>query len=93
MTDKRTTPDRPADAIDVVEGPIGSARLRDPAKSRKVGVDLDSLHPIDGQAEESDDTRAIETRTPAPGSRQSTHERQDPDHVGVDWEQTSRDQG
>ena len=91
--DHRQTPDSPPDASDVVDGPIGSASLRDPATSGPMGADLDALKPIDDDGAEADDTRPIEARTPAPESRQSAHERQDADHVGVDWDRTSRDEG
>jgi hypothetical protein len=57
MTGERgTTTDNPADAIDVVEGPIGSARLRDPANSRTMAEDT---RPTEGQQgpEATDQTR------------------------------------
>jgi len=40
------------DASDVVTGPIGSARLRDPAPSSPEGVDLDRLPAIDAAADD-----------------------------------------
>jgi hypothetical protein len=89
----RQTPDDPPDASDVVHGPIGSASLRDPATSGPMGADLDALEPIDEDGDEADDTRPTGGRAPAPESRQTTHERQDPDRVGVDREQSSRDKG
>jgi hypothetical protein len=51
------------DASDVVEGPIGSAWLRDPAEPGKRGADLDELKPIDGDGdgdEASDEGRSID---------------------------------
>jgi hypothetical protein len=68
------TPASPPDASDVVEGPVGSASLRDPATSGPMGADLDELPTID-----PDDDR---------GS--SAPERQDPEHIGVDWDLTDR---
>jgi hypothetical protein len=91
----RQTPDDAPDASDVVDGPIGSASLRDPATSGPMGADLDALEPIDDGDDEAepDDARPIEAGEPAPESRQSTHERQDSARVGVDWERTTRDEG
>ncbi|MHB8399598.1 MAG: hypothetical protein ACYDCI_11810 [Candidatus Limnocylindrales bacterium] len=40
--------DQGADATDVVIGPVGSARLIDPASAGSLGADLDALTPIDG---------------------------------------------
>ena len=40
--------DQGADATDVVIGPVGSARLIDPASAGSLGADLDALKPIDG---------------------------------------------
>jgi hypothetical protein len=51
-----TDPTRPADASDVVTGPVGSASLRDPATSGPEGADLDQLPIID-----SDDGAAAVT--------------------------------
>ena len=49
------------DASDVVEGPIGSAWLRDPSEPGDRGADLDELKPIDGDSEEpSDEGGAID---------------------------------
>jgi hypothetical protein len=46
----RDAPGAP-DASDVVTGPIGSARLREPAPSSPEGVDLDRLPAIDAAAD------------------------------------------
>lgn len=88
----RATTDSPPDASDVVDGPIGSASLRDPATSGPMGADLDALEPIDRDGDESDAPRPIDGPA-AEGSGPAGHDRQDPDHVGVDWERTSRDEG
>jgi hypothetical protein len=49
MTQDRTdNQHQPPDASDVVEGPIGSARLKDPASSGPNGADLDALPRIEG---------------------------------------------
>jgi len=48
-TDK-TAPDQGPDSSDVVEGPVGSARLKDPETSGPIGADLDALPPIDVDA-------------------------------------------
>jgi hypothetical protein len=78
MTEEtRQTPANPPDASDVVEGPVGSASIKDPATSGPMGADLDQLPTID-PGDAIDDER---------GS--SKHERQDPDHVGVDWDVTA----
>jgi hypothetical protein len=83
----RDTRDGRPDAGEVVEGPIGGARLRNPA-SGPIGADLDALPPIDvGPGALGDggrpDGRPIDGSAPA--------ERQDRDHVGVDWDLTQRD--
>jgi hypothetical protein len=89
MTDDKTetptdAPDAP-DASDVVEGPVGSASLRDPNTSGPMGADLDELPTLDGPGSggsPSDDAPSDDDT--------SIHERQDPDHVGVDWDLTAR---
>lgn len=87
MNDPRgTTTDTP-DASDVVDGPIGSASLRDPATSGPMGADLDALEPIDSDGDEPDDTRPIDGQA-TDRSAPAAHDRQDEDHVGVDWERT-----
>ncbi|HEX7472632.1 MAG TPA: hypothetical protein VF323_06090 [Candidatus Limnocylindrales bacterium] len=61
------TPPHTPDASDVVEGPVGSAALKDPATSGPMGADLDALPPID-----ADGDAAIEdgsTVGPAPDPR------------------------
>jgi hypothetical protein len=75
--DTRQTPASPPDASDVVEGPVGSASIKDPSTSGPMGADLDELPTIDPDAGTDDEG----------GS--TTHERQDPDHVGVDWDVTA----
>lgn len=45
--DHSMTGDRAPDAGDVVEGPIGSARIKDPSPSGPSGVDLEALAAID----------------------------------------------
>jgi hypothetical protein len=40
------------DASDVVEGPVGSAHLKDPSTSGPIGADLEDLTPIDIPADE-----------------------------------------
>ena len=45
------TPAQPPDASDVVEGPVGSASLKDPATSGPMGADLDALTPIDADGD------------------------------------------
>jgi hypothetical protein len=76
--DHRQTPDSPPDASDVVDGPVGSAWLRDPATSGPMGADLDAL-PV------------TETDDESPEDASPTPERQEPDRVGVDWERTKRE--
>jgi hypothetical protein len=92
VSDRPSEPSgNPPGAVDVVDGPIGSAWLRDPATIEPMGADRDPLEPIDGDHDESDDTRAIDRPSAANGAAPEVTERQDPDHVGVDWERTSRD--
>jgi hypothetical protein len=48
VTDDGTTDPKDApDASDVVEGPVGSASLKDPSTSGPIGADLAALEPID----------------------------------------------
>jgi hypothetical protein len=90
MTDQeRAMRERTPDAGDVVEGPIGGARLRDPA-SGPIGADLDALPPIGVEPGASRDGDPIDAG-PIDGS--APEERQDRDHVGVDWDLTQRDRG
>jgi hypothetical protein len=42
------TPDGAPDATDVVDGPVGSSWLKDPATSGPIGADLEALPAIDG---------------------------------------------
>ena len=46
--DPRTTPGTDGDSSDVVEGPIGSAHLVDPATAKGRGADLGDLPDVDG---------------------------------------------
>jgi hypothetical protein len=69
--------------------PIGSARLRNPAAG-PLGADLEVLPPIDGDPGAPRDGGAIDGG-PIDGSTPA--ERQDRDHVGVDWDLTQRDRG
>jgi hypothetical protein len=71
--DTRQTPASPPDASDVVEGPVGSASIKDPATSGPMGADLDQLPAID----------------PDDDADPPVHERQDSDHIGVDWDVTA----
>lgn len=88
MTDQaRVARERTPDAGDVVEGPVGGARLRDPA-SGPIGVDLDALPSIDVDPATPDQGGPIDGGA-ADGSAPA--ERQDRDHVGVDWDLTQRD--
>ena len=88
MTDQaRVRRDGGPDAGDVIEGPIGGARLGNPA-SGPIDADLDAFPPIDldpGAPGDGGpiDGRAIDGFPPA--------ERQDRDHLGVDWDLTQRD--
>ena len=85
--DTRQTPDSPPDASDVVEGPVGSASLRDPATSGPMGADLDELPTI-----EPEDGTPADPQSEGRSTRADAHherERQDSDHVGVDWDLTS----
>jgi hypothetical protein len=75
--ERTTTADSPPDVGDVVDGPIGSAWLRDPATSGPKGSDLDGWPVID--------------TAESPEDASSSPERQEPDRVGVDWERTKRE--
>lgn len=46
---KSTASDRVPQASDVVDGPVGSAWLKDSATSGPIGADLEALVPIDGR--------------------------------------------
>lgn len=61
--DNRQTPESPPDASDVVEGPIGSAWLRDPATSGPMGADLDELPTIDPEGDAPDGDGPAEGRS------------------------------
>jgi hypothetical protein len=51
----------------------------------------DVIEPIDGDGDATDRLRPIDGDSPSDGSAPVARERQDPEHVGVDWERTSRD--
>ena len=57
------TPAHTPDASDVVEGPVGSASLKDPATSGPMGADLDALPPIDADGDAAVDDVSIEGPT------------------------------
>lgn len=40
-------PNAPADASDVVEGPVGDAAIRDPSTNPGIGADLDELPAVE----------------------------------------------
>lgn len=84
--DTRQSASDAPDASDVVEGPVGSAALKDPATSGPIGADLDELPALDGPGAVGSPTDQDAPRDGGP----SIHERQDPDHVGVDWDLTER---
>jgi hypothetical protein len=69
-TTKESAPESPPNAVDVVDGPIGSAWLRDPATSGPKDADHDGWPVI-----ETDE---------GPADTSSSAERQGPDRVGVD---------
>jgi hypothetical protein len=54
------------DASDVVEGPIGSAWLKDPSEPGHRGADLDELKPIDGDTGDGAAGGAIDDPTGLP---------------------------
>jgi hypothetical protein len=85
--DTHQEPADPPDASDVVEGPVGSASLREPSTSGPMGADLDELPSIedDGSAPPSSGSGR-----PTGRGEPSAHERQDPGHIGVDWDLTPR---
>ena len=59
MSNDRLTPvDPEPDASDVVEGPIGSAWLKDPSTPGSRGADLDALRPIDADPDDASDRDA-----------------------------------
>jgi hypothetical protein len=55
--DERRPADRnaPADASDVVEGPVGSASIKDPATNPGIGADLDELPDVENGGDDSTD--------------------------------------
>jgi hypothetical protein len=46
----------PADAGDVVEGPVGSAAIKDPATNPGIGADLDELPAVETDGDDPDQT-------------------------------------
>ena len=62
MFEDRPVPSEP-DASDVVEGPVGSASLRDPATSGPMGADLEALPSIEVDPEAETDERPSVERT------------------------------
>jgi hypothetical protein len=53
----------PPDASDVVEGPVGSAAIKDPATNPGIGADLEELPAAETDGEDSPDpTRAAPER-------------------------------
>ena len=82
------------DASDVVEGPVGSASLRDPATSGPMGADLEALPSIEVDVDTSPDGETASgspAARPSRPSRAPAHDRQDQDHIGVDWDPTERE--
>lgn len=80
---KSAASDRVPEASDVVEGPVGSAWLKDPATSGPIGADLGALQPIDvAPGDRTDEGRSIDGR-PGP------HEHPDRDHTGADRDLTA----
>jgi len=45
----------PADASDVVEGPVGSASIKDPATNLGIGADLDKLPDVETGGDDATD--------------------------------------
>ncbi len=79
--------DRAPDASDVVDGPVGSAWLKDPATSGPMGADLDALPSIDvAPGDTPDEGRSIDGHA-------EPHERHDRDHVGVNLDLTKPSPG
>ena len=46
-------PNAPADASDVVEGPVGSASIKDPATNPGIGADLDELPAVETDGDDT----------------------------------------
>lgn len=71
---------------DVDERPVGGAPPNDTSVAAPLSTDLDELAPLDGPG-----ATGTPVREDAPSDADpSIHERQDPDHVGVDWDLTAR---
>jgi hypothetical protein len=47
VTQEQTPSDGAPDSSDIIEGPIGSARLKEPADPQTTGADLSALPEID----------------------------------------------
>jgi len=60
------TPAQPPDASDVVEGPVGSASLKNPATSGPMGADLDALPPIEADGDAAVDDVSVARPAPDP---------------------------
>jgi hypothetical protein len=85
--DVSTTPARTPDASDVVDGPVGSAWLKDPATSGPTGGDLSALPPIDIAPDDlADDEGSID-------GQPSLRELQNGEPVGVDRDLTRPPRG
>jgi hypothetical protein len=61
--DSSATTDHAPDASDVVDGPIGSAWLKDPGTSGPIGADLEALPVIEiDPTEQTDEGGSIDSR-------------------------------
>jgi hypothetical protein len=81
----RSTTDAP-DAGDEVKGAVGGVSRQEPPASGAIAADLDELPSLDGPGAAPSPAREDAPRDSDP----SVHGRQDPDHVGVDWDLTAR---
>ena len=52
---RQADPNAPADASDVVEGPVGSASIKDPATNPGIGADLDELPAVETGGDDASD--------------------------------------
>jgi hypothetical protein len=50
-SEPKDAPDVDGDSSDVVTGPVGSARLVEPARAEKLGADLDQLPDLEEAAQ------------------------------------------
>lgn len=53
MSQDKSTKDQAPDASDVVDGPVGSAWLKDPASVGPIGAEIAELPPIDVPSDDS----------------------------------------